>query len=80
MAKTTRPAAGEPGPDEPESYAAAEAELQQILTALESESVDVDELSGHVERAKVLITWCREQVARAEVTITELLDDEDEAG
>ncbi|CAN5471452.1 hypothetical protein BH23ACT9_BH23ACT9_01810 [soil metagenome] len=65
---------------EPTSYAAAEAELEQILTALESEGVDVDELSGHVQRAKALITWCRQQVATAEITITELLADGDGDG
>lgn len=59
----------------PVSYAAAEAELEQILTALEGEGVDVDQLSGHVQRAKALITWCRARVASAEVTITELLAD-----
>lgn len=64
---------------DPASYAAAEAELEEILSALESEEVDVDELSGHVRRAKTLITWCRAQVASAEVTVTELLADTPEA-
>ena len=62
---------------EPASYAAAEAELEDILAALEDEAVDVDQLSGHVERAKTLITWCRQRVAQAELTVTELLADED---
>ncbi len=61
---------------EPVSYAAAEAELEDILTALEDEAVDVDQLSTHVQRAKALITWCRAQVAAAEITITELLADD----
>jgi exodeoxyribonuclease VII small subunit len=60
---------------DPQSYAAAEVELEEILAALESEEVDVDELSGHVQRAKTLITWCRAQVASAEVTVAELLAD-----
>lgn len=62
----------------PVSYAAAEAELEEILRALEGEGVDVDELSGHVKRAKALITWCRAQVAEAEIAITDLLDDDSE--
>jgi exodeoxyribonuclease VII small subunit len=62
---------------EPPSYAAAEAELEEILTALEDEAVDVDQLSGHVQRAKALITWCRQRVAQAELAVTELLADED---
>jgi exodeoxyribonuclease VII small subunit len=61
---------------DPASYAEAEAELQAILAALESDEVDVDELTGLVERAKALITWCRTRVQTAEVAITELLSDE----
>lgn len=62
---------------EPASYAAAELELEEILAALEDEAVDVDQLSGHVERAKTLITWCRQRVAQAELTVTELLAEDD---
>ena len=61
---------------EPESYAAAEAELTAILAALESEQVDVDALSAHVARARELIEWCRARVAAAEVSVTELLADD----
>ncbi|MGI9017578.1 MAG: exodeoxyribonuclease VII small subunit [Euzebya sp.] len=63
---------------EPTSYAAAEAELEQILQALESESVNVDQLSDHVQRARSLIMWCRQQVAAAEITVSELLVDTEE--
>ena len=73
MTKKTAEAAAAKAPT---SYAAAETELEGILAALESEQVDVDELSTHVVRARELITWCRDHVAKAEVTITELLADE----
>lgn len=62
---------------DPPSYAAAEAELMNILAELESKEVDVDQLSSHVKRARTLITWCRNRVAAAEVTITELLAEDD---
>lgn len=61
---------------DPRSYAAAEAELERIVAALETEQVDVDQLSAHVLRAKTLITWCRRQVAEAEVAISELLEED----
>ena len=67
-------------PADPASYAAAEAELEEILTALEGEGVDVDQLSDHVQRARQLITWCRAQVASAEIAVTELLADTPPAG
>jgi exonuclease VII small subunit len=47
--------------DDPRSYAAAEAELEHIVASLEAEQVDVDQLSVHVQRARTLITWCRQQ-------------------
>ena len=64
-------------PADPVSYAAAETELEEILAALEDEAVDVDQLSGHVQRAKALISWCRERVAQAELSVTELLSDDE---
>lgn len=64
--------------DQPASYREAEEELEAILTRLEADEVDVDELSTHVARARQLITWCRARLAQAELSITELLEDEDQ--
>lgn len=63
--------------DQPASYREAEEELEAILTRLEADEVDVDELSTQVARARQLITWCRGRLAQAEVSITELLADDD---
>lgn len=65
---------------QPASYAAAEEELDRILRSLEDDDVDVDQLSEQVARARDLITWCRGRLATAEVSITELLDDDADAG
>lgn len=65
--------------DEPSSYQAAEEELTQILTALEADDLDVDQLSDAVARARALIQWCRQRLARTEVAITELLEEDPEA-
>ncbi len=54
---------------QPESYAAAVAELDAILAALERDEVDVDELSQKVGRAVALVQFCRERLAAAEIEV-----------
>ena len=54
---------GEPG------YAAAMAELEQILQELEGEDPDVDLLANRVERAATLIEVCRRRIANASIQV-----------
>ena len=54
---------GEPG------YAAAMAELEQILRELEGEDPDVDVLANRVERAATLIEVCRRRIANASIQV-----------
>ena len=61
----------------PQTYGAAAARLEQILTRIEEGEVDIDELSGLVEEAAALVALCREKIRAAEVqvrTITEQLE------
>ena len=61
---TTGPdAAEEPG------YAAAMAELEEILEELEGEDPDVDVLASRVERAATLIEICRRRITRAGIQV-----------
>ena len=50
-------------------YAAAMAELEQILEELEGEDPDVDVLADRVERAATLIEVCRRRIANASVQV-----------
>jgi exodeoxyribonuclease VII small subunit len=50
-------------------YAAALAELEEILDELEGEAVDVDRLAERVERAAVLIALCRSRIVAARAGI-----------
>jgi len=59
----------------PESYAAAVEELDQILNAIERGEVDVDLLSQKVARAVVLVQYCRERLAAAEVEVERVVAD-----
>lgn len=56
-----------------DGYAAALAELQKILDALEAPDVDVDALAGHVDRAAELLRFCRERLVAAETQVTEIV-------
>ena len=54
---------------EPEGYSAAAAELETILTTLDRDDLDVDQLAGQVERAAQLIESCRARIAAARVNV-----------
>ena len=62
------------GPGEPVGYGAALEELQEILSELESENVDVDRLASRVERAGALIRLCQGRLAAAELQVERVVD------
>lgn len=55
-------------------FAATMAELERIVAELDSESLDVDLLADRVERAAVLVTWCRERIDGTRFRVEEILD------
>jgi exodeoxyribonuclease VII small subunit len=64
------------------TYREAIEELETILRALETDSVDVDDLTARVERSAELIRLCRQKLRHAEASLDRVfdtLDDEDEA-
>ncbi len=65
---TDQSADGDTGRSEP-GYAAAMAELEQILEELESEDPDVDLLASRVGRAAGLIEICRRRITDAGVQV-----------
>ena len=64
----------ETGPGEPVGYGAALEELQEVLSELESENVDVDRLASRGERAGALIRLCQERRAAAELQVERVVD------
>ena len=65
---TREPTPGPSDDDEP-GYAAAMAELEQILEELEGEDPDVDVLASRVERAANLIEICRRRITNAGIQV-----------
>ena len=64
------------------TYREALEELETILRALETDAVDVDDLTTRVERSAELIRLCRHKLRHAEASLDRVfdtLDDEDEA-
>lgn len=54
----------------PASYAAASAELDELVAAIESGTLDVDALAGAVQRGRYLVTWCKNRVTETAAQIT----------
>lgn len=54
------------------SYEKAMAEVEQILSELQQEAVNVDTLSERVKRASELITLCRAKLRKAEGEVTKI--------
>jgi exodeoxyribonuclease VII small subunit len=54
-------------------FAAAMDELTTLVDELESDEVDVDELTARVERAAELVQWCRERIDGARLSVEEVL-------
>ena len=64
------------------TYREAIEEIETILRALDTDAVDVDDLTTRVERSAELIRLCRHKLRHAEASLDRVfdtLDDEDEA-
>ncbi|GAB3857042.1 hypothetical protein GCM10028822_30130 [Hymenobacter terrigena] len=64
------------------TYREAIEELETILRALETDAVDVDDLTTRVERSAELIRLCRHKLRHAEASLDRIfdtLDEEEEA-
>jgi exodeoxyribonuclease VII small subunit len=72
QAGTTGDGTGELG------YADAVAELNEILAALDDDSLDVDQLGEKVARAAVLITLCRDRIGVARAAVDQVVATLDE--
>jgi exodeoxyribonuclease VII small subunit len=60
-------------PDEQLGFAAAMDELTALVDELESDALDVDDLTARVERAAELVQFCRERIDGARWSVEEIL-------
>jgi exodeoxyribonuclease VII small subunit len=54
-------------------FAAAMAELEAILSRIETEETDIDALAGELRRAAELLESCRAKIRRAEAEVTQIV-------
>ncbi len=64
--------------DEPIAYTDALAELDEILSELDADDVDVDVVAKRVERAAGLLALCRSRLADAQVQVDRVVADLDQ--
>ena len=60
--------------NEPDSYEAAQRELQALLRALQDEEPNLDQLTERVRRARYLLDWSRTRLRAVEAEVAGLLD------
>ena len=58
------------------TYREATQELEEILRAIENDSVDVDELTQKVQRSSQLIKLCKDKLKKAEKAIDQVFNEE----
>lgn len=56
------------------SYKEAMAEIESIVTKLEDNQLDVDELSGRVKRVSELIAFCKSKLHETEEEVEKILN------
>jgi exodeoxyribonuclease VII small subunit len=56
-------------------YAAALAELEQILEEIEDDAVDVDVLADRVKRAAELLRTCRDRITAAREGVAQIVEE-----
>lgn len=66
--------------DDDLTYSSAVSELDEILLELEDEALDVDVLAARVERASILIRFCRTRITAARTQVSKIVADLDQLG
>ncbi len=61
--------------DKKPTYKEAITEIEEILGLMESEELDVDDLSGKVKRVSELIRMCRTKLLQTEAEVEKVLKD-----
>lgn len=57
------------------TYSQAKQELEEIVTAIESNELDVDALTEKVKRASELISFCKEKLTKTDKELQKIIDE-----
>ncbi|MBR5729200.1 MAG: exodeoxyribonuclease VII small subunit [Prevotella sp.] len=58
-----------------QKYEEAFAELQSIVSKMENDELDIDQMSEQLKRAQQLIRFCKDKLTKTEEEIKKILDD-----
>lgn len=56
------------------TYTAAKAEIEKIVELIESEELDVDQLTKNVKRASELVAFCKKKLAETDEELQKVLE------
>lgn len=56
------------------TYTAAKAEIEKIVALIESDELDVDQLTKHVKRASELVVFCKQKLTETDEELQKVLD------
>jgi exodeoxyribonuclease VII small subunit len=55
-------------------FGEAMSELEAIVSSIETDEVDLDDLADRVDRAAALVQLCRERIANTEMRVKKIID------
>ncbi|MBQ6203506.1 MAG: exodeoxyribonuclease VII small subunit [Prevotella sp.] len=58
-----------------QKYENAFAELQSIVSKMENDELDIDQMSEQLKRAQQLIRFCKDKLTKTEEEIKKILDE-----
>ena len=60
-----------------ETYTEAMARLEQIVSRIESNELDIDQLGENLKEAQKLIKFCKDKLYKADAEIKKMLEEEE---
>lgn len=66
--------------NEPLTYASAYAELERILSEIQNEEINLDEMTRAIKRARELILFCQTRLRNLETEVAEIFSEEEKDG
>ena len=57
------------------TYAEAKAEIEKIVTLIDSDELDVDQLTVYVKRASKLVAFCKQKITETDKELQKILEE-----
>lgn len=57
------------------TYTAAKVEIEKIVELIESDELDIDQLTKHVKRASELVVFCKQKLTETDKELQKVLDE-----